>query len=90
MAALYLLCTQMDKISNTLQNTNKFQTEVNRAEILHKAVGENTKHNEILRNDIKELSLRVDCQCSGFSNGHTNQQGKVTKSSRKPSKRYNR
>lgn len=62
MAALYLLCTQMDKISNTLQNTNKFQTEINRAEILHKAVGENTKHNEILRNDIKELSLRVDCQ----------------------------
>ena len=63
MAALSSLGTQMDKISNILQNTNEFHTEVNRAmEILHKAVGENTKNNKILKNDIKDVSLSVVCQ----------------------------
>lgn len=34
---------------------------INRAvEILHKAVGENTKNNTELRNDIKEFCLSVD------------------------------
>lgn len=63
MVALSLLGTQMDKTSNKLQNINEFHTGVNRAmEILHEAVGENAKDNEILKNDIKDISLNVDCR----------------------------
>lgn len=51
--------------SEISQNINEFHTEVNRAmEILHKAVGENPKNNKILKNNMKDVSLSVECQFS--------------------------
>ena len=64
-AAFSSLDTETDKISNILQNINEFHIKVNRAmEILHKVVGRNTKNTKILKNNMKDVSLIVECQFS--------------------------
>lgn len=62
MVALSWLGAQMGKISNILQSMNEFHTKVSTAmETRHRAAGENANNNEILKADIQDASLTVDC-----------------------------